>query len=696
MPLQGYRQIINIPAGINKDDNAFTSLCYADADKIRFYNGLPQKIGGWLAENYINTQTLKGVPRTIYTYQADNGVQNTLIGTHLRLYCYQNGSLYNITPLVTSTTPIPNSLATNYTTFGTNAISVTIGSNVATVTFSPLTAITFQEQDLVQISGVGSAIGGVPSGDFNTQFSIFNVTSTTFQIVVATDATSTATGGNGANLSTKIITVTQAAHGFTDGDRIKIADAADFGGFLAADINIEAVIRYVNANSYKYAITSTAYATSSASAGGGAATTVQGQIAAGDCNIVSSSGYGAGRYSAGAYSEGEGTDGTLTYPRIWSIDRYNDGVVLTPGNQTGLYEWDGDIEVAPTLISGAPSAINYVFVAAAENQIVTFGDGAPNQVHTSDVGDSTVWNPTSANVVFDRQIDGAGRLISHAYIRGQYLLFTQNVVFKMTFVGKPDIWVVQKLTDADGLIGPWAVIDVADAVVWMGQQDLYIYDGSSFRPIPNNTVLNWLYARMNTPYSFLNFAWYLENVNEIWWFYPSDDSDEPDSYIIWNYQDNNFSIGNLSRTCAERNVAVQNLQYLAYGNCEEDISVLYQHEIGYTDNYANMTGYLTTNYALIGEGDFLQNISQLTPSNLIIPEGANPNGEMLYTLTVNTKEYDQNSNVRTFGPYNVYSTTSKIDCRVVGRQRQYVYDFSNKIGFRIQRSYETNKPFTVR
>lgn len=697
MPLQGFRQIINIPPGVNKDDNAFTSLSYSDADKIRFHQGLPEKIGGWIAQNSINDQELKGVPRTIYTYDDFDGIERTIIGTHTRLYSYQNGYLYNITPLVTGTTAIPNSLATNFTTFATDAIAVIDESDVATITYSPLTTITFQEQDLIQIAGVASAIGGVPAASFNDEFSIFNVTATTFDIYVGTAATSTATGGTGATLSTKIITVTQAAHGFANGDRIKIASAANFGGYLAGDLNIEGIIRYVNANSYKYALITTSYATSSATAGGGAATTVQGQIAAGECTIRGEAGFGAGPYGLGAYSEGANITGSVTLPRIWSIDRYNDGVVLTPGSQGALYEWDGDVNVAPTIVLNSPTAINYVFVASAENQIVTFGDGNPNQVHTSDVGDATVWTANSSNVVFNRRIDGAGTLIGHAYVRGQYLLFTVDAVYKMVFVGKPDIWVVQKVTDVDGLIGPWAVIDAADVVVWMGQNDFYIYDGSTLVPIPNNTLIHWLYDRLNTPKAYVSFAWYLENFDEIWWFFPSNGSDEPDNYIIWNYKEGHFTNGTLARTAAERNVNSQRLEYLAYGACDDVTeSVLYQHEIFFSDNEAPMVGSLTSNYALIGEGDYIQNISQITPSNLLLPIGSSSQGELLYSLTINTKDYDQDTNTRSFGPYDVYSNTSKIDCRILGRQRQYSYSFANTVGFRIQKTYETNKPFTVR
>src|ERR1700674_478550 len=114
--LTSRRNPIIVPPGVDKDDNAYTAFQWADADKIRFYRSFPQKIGGWQSIKFANSQVLEGVPRSIWSYIDSNGLEHVLIGTNTRLYSYEAGSLYNITPLVTSTTAIANSLATNYNT----------------------------------------------------------------------------------------------------------------------------------------------------------------------------------------------------------------------------------------------------------------------------------------------------------------------------------------------------------------------------------------------------------------------------------------------------------------------------------------------------------------------------------------------------------------------------------------------------
>lgn len=696
--LVGGRQLLNIPPGVNKDDNSYTAINYTDADKMRFNNGLPETIGGWVQAAFSNTQTLVGVPRTIYSYIANTGIENTFTGTHKRLYVLQSNNLYNITPLVTGTTAIANSLSTNYAILASNPIDVTNGSRVVTVRYATLAQGIFQIGDIISISGVPGAIGGIAAGTLNGSHGITAVTSTTISFVVSTTATSTATGGGAAVvLATRVVTVAQIAHGFANGDRIKILAATNTGGLLAADINIENVIRNVSVNAYSYYLNQTTnFATSSVTAGGGAATTVQGQIPAGNCTFSPGLGYGGGNYSAGAYGVAKTFAGGYSLPRIWSIDRYGDGVIITPGNETGLYEWDGNVNVAPTLVSGAPAAVNYCFVA--NNEAVVFGAGnVQNQVNTSDSLDITNWTPDATSNAFEAVIQGAARLITHSYIKNQYLLFTQSSVFTMEYIGKPDIWLIKELTNADGIISPHAVIQVNDAVVWWGHKDFYTYNGSVLTQIPGNTLKNWAQAVMNQGKYYLTIVRKVIDFNEVWWYFPQASAAEPDSYVIWNYLEGTWTNGMMDRTASEEPHNPSRPQWMAYGVCDGSTpTTLYKQEVGYSANGSNMSGYLTSNYAQISEGNILQQITRIIPSPLVLPLASSNTGQTLYTITVNAKNYDGQSTTVTYGAYEVTGFTQKIETRIVARQRQYQFNFSGTQGFRIQKMYEELKPTSQR
>jgi len=93
---------------------------------------------------------------------------------------------------------------------------------------------------------------------------------------------------------------------------------------------------------------------------------------------------------------------------------------MTPGNSGKCYDWDGSIETAPAVISGAPTDINYLFVA--NNILVTFGHDVENKIFASDQGNYSQWTASSTNQVYEDIIEGAGRFISHCPV-DRYLAY---------------------------------------------------------------------------------------------------------------------------------------------------------------------------------------------------------------------------------------------------------------------------------
>jgi len=317
------------------------------------------------------------------------GLNRYIIGTNTRLYDLTASSATNITPVKTATTAIANSLDTYYATLGNDPIATTDSSTTLIVTD---TAHKFKVNDTVTLSGA-TATNGVPAGEINTDHLVRAVTTNTFSIIVSTAATSTGSGGGASVVrSSGIITVNATAHGMSDGDRTKIASAADTGGITAAQINLEHIIRDVTTNTFDIVTAGTA--TSSVTGGGGAATTYQEPIDAGAVDAVAASGYGAGLYGVGLYGVSK-TSSSITPPRIWSHDRFGDLIISTAGDGTGLYSWDGVTTAAPTLVSNAPTTVNYTFVTNNICVVLGYDSGAAaanaNGISWSAQGGLTNW-----------------------------------------------------------------------------------------------------------------------------------------------------------------------------------------------------------------------------------------------------------------------------------------------------------------
>lgn len=635
------------------DKTAFSTQHFTWSEKIRFINDFPQKIGGWLQFDFDNGATVDGTARTLYSASL-SGLIYTIIGTNTKLYSLIGSELENITPLQTSTVAIANSLATHFATLGNNPIGTVSGSNIVTVTDSE--ASKFQVNDSVTLSGA-TTNNGITNVMLNTSHIIRSVSASSYTFRVSGNASGTGSGGGASVVrSSGLLTVTAASHGQANGDRVKINAAANTGGILATAINLEFIIRNVVAGAFD--ITTAGTATSSVSAAGGASTTYQKEIADGALNQSFGQGYGVGFYGTGLYGVSRISNTPGVYPRIWFTDRFGDEIVTTPGNQTGLYSWDGSSDAAPMLVSGAPTAINYSFIS--DNIAVTFGaGGVQNKIFASDQGNITQWVASSTNQVFEDNIEGAGRLLSHVSVNGVNLLFTDNQTYSFTYIGLPLVWNITLQEPNIGIIAPMARVSVGGTGYWMDDNNFYQWNGGNIDVIPSNTsnqstVHNWMYGDLNFAQKSKTFAWYNPEFNEVWFHSLSSDSNEPDKVARLNVIDKTWVLDFFDRTAAEwPNISLSNPRLI-------NVGTLYKHEIGYNDNDSPMPWTLVTNLRSMGR--YTTNI-----------DGVVPDSEQTGDITVNikTKRFPQSAVYNQDNDYTVTPTTERIPYTTNGGYWQY-------------------------
>lgn len=604
-------QPINVTPGVQpvQDRTRLNTPHYTYADKIRFWRGSPQKIGGWLAVAFEYAETISGAARSLYSAIIQE-LQATVVGTSSYLYAVYGNALTNISPLDTSAITIANSIETDFGTLANNPVTTFIGTGDLDITDTH--ASKYQPGDNYTLSGA-TTTNGITNTLINAAHVVRAISTNIVSITVAGTASSSGSGGGASVVrKTGLLTFTAAAHGMSNGWRTKITLAANTGGVLAAAINLEFVIRNVTANTFDVMTAGTA--TSHVTAGGGASTAYQPQIEAGNVNESIGIGYGGGLYGAGLYGVAK-TFAESFAPRIWFFDRYGDVIIGTPGNQGGIYQWDGSTTTAPVLITNAPVTVNYAFVS--DNILVTFGyNGFPNQIFSSDQGDPTNWTSSSENQVYQDIIEGAGQFLSHVPVLGVNLIFTSKQTYRFSYIGLPSIWEIKLLDNSIGIIAPMARCSVNNVAFWMAQNNFYRWSGGNVEIIPANTqdqctALEYVFGNINSAQLAKCFAWYNPRFNEVWFHYPSATSNECDRYITVSITDNVWSIGTLDRTCAEYPSNLYNFPRMI---SSEDI--FYNHEQGYNDNTDPMAFTLTSNFLPPVKETFL--LSGIIPDSMQI------------------------------------------------------------------------------
>lgn len=608
---------IQIQPGVqpNTDKTSFATMHYTMANKIRFRFGFPQKIGGWNSVIFNYGATISGIARSLFSAVLSTAL-NTLIGTNNKLYTVFGSILTNITPLSTSTTAIASSLATDFRTLASNPITTINGSSI--ITIADVNAANYVSGDDITIAGA-TAVGGISTGNLNTQHEIHTIGTGSYTIITGATATSGATGGGASVvLSSGLVAVSATAHGFSNNQRVAIAGATTFGGITGTQMNMQFIIRNVTTNAFSVFTTGTA--TSAVTSAGGTGTTYAGEIGSGAVNEAIGQGYGCGLYGVGLYGTALQSSSGLSYPRIWFMDRFGSDIIMTAGNQTGLYAWTGSTATAPVLITNAPTAINYAFVS--NNIIVTLGAGGiVNRIFASDQANMTQWTSSSSNQVFDDTVEGAGTLKSHLSVGTNNLIFTDHQTYLFGYTGftagvANGIWSVQLLENNIGIIAPMARVSIMGVGYWMGQNNFYMWAGGNISIIPaadqsQSTMLNYVFQNINSGQNSKCFAWYNEQFDEIWFHYPSANSNECDSVVRLNRTDLTWTPDTFDRTCAE----YPNLT-LGYPRLISAESVLYGHEQGNDADGSPMPWSLTTN---LRGGDFIRNsIGTATTKNYML------------------------------------------------------------------------------
>jgi hypothetical protein len=170
MPLTNF----TIKPGINKEVTDYTGQGqWVDSDNVRFFNGLPQKIKGW--DKFVET-TIVGVVRDQHAWISLDGTRYDAFGTDRKLYVYEEGLVFDITPIRDT-----EALTDPFTTNGTATVLVTdAGHGCEAGSF-----VTFDSF---------STIDGL---DMNQEFEVTSVVNTSAYTVTHTSTASGSTAGGG-------------------------------------------------------------------------------------------------------------------------------------------------------------------------------------------------------------------------------------------------------------------------------------------------------------------------------------------------------------------------------------------------------------------------------------------------------------------------------------------------------------------
>ena len=363
------------------------------------------------------------------------------------------------------------------------------------------------------------------------------------------------TGGAGSGVVT---VTTSTAHGAITGDFVTLASLTTTDGITAAQLNIEHTITSVPSTT-TFTVTTAGSATSGSTAGGGSSGTAAFQINVGINTTILGSGWSAGTWGRFTWGSASGALSGITL-RLWQADNFGEDLIFNVQNGS-IYYWDASSGVSTRAVelssltgaSDTPTIARQVLVSDVDRHIIFFGANTigsatqdPMLIRFGSQESLIDFTPTATNTAGDIRLSKGSEIITAVQTSRQILVWTDQALYSMQFVGPPFTFGVSMIGDNTRIAGPNTAVTVNDVVYWMGQENFYVYDGR-IQAIPCS-VRDYVFNDMNNQQSFKFHAGSIGSQTEIWWFYCSSSSTEIDRYVIWNYNEKVWYFGNLVRT----------------------------------------------------------------------------------------------------------------------------------------------------
>ena len=440
----------------------------------------------------------------------------------------------------------------------------------------------------------------------------------------AGDVTFAATNGS------RTLTITDTAHGAVKNDFVTFSGAATLNGNVnAAVINHEyQIATIINVNSYTVLAATAAgdavTASSSDNGNGGGSTVGKYQVNTGLTNFVAAAGWGADPWGQGLWGSASGL-GDGDQLRLYSQDNFGEDLVFCARN-VGIYYWDASAGLTArgvniTELGGAsncPTVAAQVLVSDNDQHVIAFGAnnlGSATQdpllIRWSDQESITDWTPTATNTAGGVRINSGSKIVGAVQTRQEILLWTDVSTHSMRFVGAPFIFQFTTISSDISMISPNAAVNARGNVYFMDKSGFYVYNGA-VQQIPCS-VQDYVLSNLNVSQAYKVFAAENNAFSEIIWFYPVGiGATEITNYVIYNYNENLWSIGTLARG-AWLDSGVMNDPIASSVISSSDNNYLYSHEVGHNDDGAPMTAFVESGDIGIGDGQNFMMIDRIVP-----------------------------------------------------------------------------------
>jgi len=505
---------------------------------------------------------------------------------------------------------------------------------------------------------------------------------------------------------------TGSSHNLSAGDIVLLDNVTLPGGTGYSNSDFEDKLFQVTGitSSTVFTITQSSNATATVSTGGSIDVIPYEQV--GPAEQSYGYGWGIDTWGSGAWGEAASASDVSLEPGLWSLSNFGQVLIATIANGK-TFTWDAGNAARLTVraststsgfsTSNNPTATRVTLVSPTTRHLIhlgtetTIGTTSTQDdmfIRFSDQEDINDYTPTAVNSAGSQRLQDGTKIIGSLKAKETILIWTDNALYTMKFVGAPFTFGFEQVGTNCGLIGKNAAVEIDGVAFWLSNNGFFMFDGT-VKSLPCS-VEDFVFDQLDTTKGQQIYAGLNNLYTEVVWYYPSQGSDYNDQYVVFNYGETMkggiWYTGTEARTSwidatIYPNPIATKFDSTASGTFPAVIgedglgqTTLFEHEVG-TDQ-VNPDGSTTTITSYVKSYDFdIQQRSrsaqgQATGPTIagevflavrrFVPDFKDLQGNCKITLAI--KRYPQQSETTTtLSPFTINSSTDKKDTRARGR-----------------------------
>ena len=392
-------------------------------------------------------------------------------------------------------------------------------------------------------------------------------------------------------------------------------------------------------------------------------------------------------------------------PGLWSLSNFGQVLVATIANGK-TFTWDSAIAArlttrASTTTSGFtttnnPTATRVTLISPTTRHLIhlgtetTIGDPSTQDdmfIRFSIDENINEYTPEATNTAGTQRIQDGTKIIGALVAKENILVWTDNALYTMKFVGAPFTFGFEQVGTNCGLIGKNSAIEIDGVAYWMGNNGFFSFDGT-VNTLPCS-VEDYVYDDIDTTKGQQVNAGINNLFTEVVWWYPTAGSEFNNRYVVFNYGQSNgqLPMGNWYTGVNVNSIRTSWIDSLVYpkpyataynssndgtfpvviGQSGLGASVFFEQETG-TDQ-VNPDGSTTILTSFVQSFDFSLQANQ--SEIFLAMRRFLPNFKVLTgnnQVTIGVSDYPSDSVAATrLSPFTIDATTDKVDTRARGR-----------------------------